>query len=343
MYEKGEILLTGFKFPHHSTSSGYHHLASYINGEYLDANKILFGSIPMESKARLLNFLCFEFFLKFKVNKYNVVHYLYPEQHLLFSVPEGKDKIISIATIHLDEQWLDRNIKSNKKFINTRRNAYEQLDGIICLSNDQALRLKKIYPKKNIKFIPHGINKLGSYAKCDINRDIFYITVVGSNYRDKQVLFNIIKLSEKLFPNWKFNFIGVSKEWKKEASNFSNIIIHPFLSEIQYFEIMQASHVHLLPVEFATANNALLEAHALGVPSLTSSCLGILDYSIKSTSHFTDEQEAIAILESIYNMSNTDYLSLREDTKNEAEKFEWTQISKEVLQFYHEVEKNKHK
>lgn len=331
-----EILLAGFKFSHHSPSSGYHQLANFIECDYVDANNFPFRNAPLASKLKLLNFMLFELYLVNKAKKYEVVHYLYPEQHLIFSVPTNK-KVISVATIHLDEKWLDENSGIKRKLVNLRRRAFSQLNGIISLSSDQASRLKRIYPNKHIRFIPHGVNELGFYSDVDLNRENFIITVVGSNYRDKKTFFEIVKYAQFNHPNWRFNLIGASKDWKEHASNFSNITVHPFLKEEEYFKILQSSHVHLLPVEFATANNALLEAHALGVPSLASNNSGIIDYSLESTYHFKNVKEAIEILRHISSMSPSEYNFLRKITKKEARKFHWSSIAREVRNFYKDL------
>ncbi|MBZ9537144.1 glycosyltransferase family 4 protein [Cytobacillus oceanisediminis] len=337
---KDKILIAGYKFPHHSDSSGYHHLSSFIEGEFLDANRLPFGKAHVDSKIRQVNFILFELAIRLKALKKDVVHYLYPEQHLVFSVP--KKNTIRVATIHLDEKWLDKNSKIKKKFLSTRRKAYEKLDGIICLSSEQASRLRLIYPEKKIRFIPHGINQLGYYEQCDYDRnERFLITIVGSNYRDKELLLEIIGIAAEKHKHWIFNLVGISQEWKKDFADFKNVIIHPFLSENEYFSVMQSSHIHLLPVKFATANNALLEAHTLGVPSLTSNTTGIKDYSIKSTRKFKGAFEAIRQLEDIAHLDNESYRQLRESTKKEAIKFSWEEITKEVLDFYKELKSNK--
>ncbi|MFC0296532.1 glycosyltransferase family 4 protein [Geobacillus jurassicus] len=331
-----EILLAGFKFSHHSPSSGYHQLARFINSDYIDASKFPFGDAPLGSKLKQINFMLFELYLMNKTKKYKVVHYLYPEQHLIFSVPSNT-KTVSVATIHLDEEWLDAKSNTNRKLATFRRKAFSQLTGIISLSSDQASRLRDIYPNKNIKFIPHGVNELGFYSHVDLHRQNFVITVIGSNYRDKKTFFEIVKYAQENHSNWRFNLIGVSKDWKEDASRFSNTIIHPFLQEDEYFKVLQSSHVHLLPVEFATANNALLEAHALGVPSVVSNNSGVLDYSLKSTFHFNNVKEAIEILNYISLLPSNEYQSLRLVTKKEASKFYWSTVAKEVLKFYKDL------
>jgi len=330
---RGQILLGGFKFPHHSDSSGYHQLAKFINGEYLNADKLIFGNSPIESNKRQLNYLLFEMALSFKAKKFNIVHYLYPEQHLFFSVPKNK-KTVSVATIHLDEQWLNRDMVVSKKFLEARRSMFEKLDGIICLSREQEEKLKEMYPSKQIKFIPHGINNLVQYSNFNFNRENLEITVVGSNYRDMELLFEVIETVEKKHKGWRFNLIGLSKEWKVYAAKYSNTIVHPFLTEEQYFSVLQSSHIHLLPVKFATANNALLEAHALGVPSITSNCKGVKDYSLETTLVFNDKEDAINKLEYISSMSDENYSELRKSTLDNSRQFSWEEIAKRVTEFY---------
>lgn len=333
-----KILVAGFKFKHHSLSSGYHHLSSFVKGDYYDAGKFHFWSDEIDASIGTLgriNFMLFDLFLKSKVNKYQIVHYLYPEQHLFFS--NLSSKTVSVATMHLDEKWLNPSNNINQKLIKVRRRAFSKLNGIISLSSDQTNRLKELFPNKRIRFIPHGINKLKHYSDYEDKSKNFYITVAGSNYRDKETFFDIVEYSLVNHPNWKFNLVGVSKDWKVYANKFSNIIVHPYLKEEDYFSVIQSSHVHMLPVKFATANNALLEAHALGVPSLVSNLPGITDYSIDSTSLFTDFKEAISILEKISQLSNSEYKALRENTINGSKKFYWENISVEVENFYKEL------
>lgn len=338
MDKKLNILHAGFNFSHHSPSSGYHQLSKYIECDYVNANKFIFGnrSIGNGSKLRLINFMVFELYLINKIRKYDLVHYIYPEQHLILSNILNK-RTVSVATIHLDESWLDKKYKSDRLFVETRRNAFNQLDGIITLSSGQAIRLRKILNNKRIIFIPHGVKNLGKYGQVKRDDKFFNIAIIGSNYRDKKTFFEIASYAQINKPNWRFNLIGVSKDWKKKADVFKNIIVHPFLSEEEYFELLQSSHVHLLPIEFATANNALLEAHSLGVPSIISNKSGVKDYSLESTMYFEDISGAINLLTKVENMEFSKYIELRQQTKAESQKYYWESIARKVEDFYKEL------
>lgn len=335
-----DITIAGFKFPHHSESSGYHQLVNYIDCSYINANEMLLGG-KSNSKLTKFNYLLFELnlFIKLRLHKPKIIHYLYPEQHLLLSNPKSS-KNISVATIHLDESWLEVGGDiGNRKFISLRRRTYSNLDGIITLSTVQKDRLKKIFPNKNIAFIPHGINEkekeLVNAAK--LKKNSFIITIVGSNYRDEDQFFRIADVALMEHPNWKFNLIGVSNEWKVRAEKYRNIIVHPFLEEEEYFKVLLNSHIHLLPLKFATANNALLEAHSLGVPSVVTNYQGVSDYSLPTTFKFNNDEEAINILRNINSMEESNYIRLRKETLEKAEKFYWKNIAKQIKSFYTEL------
>jgi glycosyltransferase involved in cell wall biosynthesis len=345
-----DAVIAGFKFPHHSPSSGYQQLQKYIDCDYYDANKLPFGTSKMTggSYLRDINLLLFEFQLTVKIHNYDLVHYIYPENHLMFSNLLNKN-VISIATIHLDENWLLYNKKDEKSFSKAkklffylRRKAFSNLDGVISLSRDQTNRLHKLFPEKQITFIPHGVNNFDEYAHVQKSKN-FLITLVGSNYRDKKTFYTIVDYAMKNRTNWKFNLIGVSSEWKEEAKKYSNVIVHPYLSENEYFKVLQTSQVHLLPVEFATANNSLLESHSLGVPSVATNCSGIRDYALDSTFLFNSVEESIQILNSIDALSKNDYMQLRKKTKDEAKSFYWETIAHKIEYFYEQVYQNKSK
>lgn len=336
MSNNKNILVAGFRFLHHSDSSGYHHLPKYLPCEFVDANNFLFGDSEFSTFKRRINLGVFELLLKHKVKGSRVVHYIYPEDHLVFSVPPENKGTISVATIHLDESWLDPTNNAKKMLINKRREAFARLNGIVTLSSAQEKKVKAIFPNAKVKFIPHGVVPLGKYGEVRFDGE-FKIVVVGSNYRDHDAFFDIAYHSKKLHPNWSFHLIGVGKKWKDTAKNYNNVIVYPYLDENSYFKVIQESHVNLLPVSYATANNALLEAHSLGVPTLATDIEGIRDYTTSQTILYKGTNDAIKKLEQLESYSPEKHNSLREAIKDEAKQFYWENISMKMMEFYKEL------
>lgn len=338
------LLVIGFKFLHHSTSSGYHHLAKYLPCTYLDANELPFGGREIGSIGRKINLALLETNVKLKAPKYKFIHYLYPEDHVLFSMPKNKNTV-SVATLHLStEKFLMRNSKKIIKsfLIEFQKKNFMNVDGIITLSKAHEEELRKILPPSiKICFIPHGINILPISKKYSDKNKKVKIVVIGSNYRNMEEFFKIVETAKKENKNWTFNLIGVSSSWKKRAGNHTNIVVHPYLEEKEYFELIESCHIHLLPLEFATANNALLEAHALGIPSVVSNISGVSDYSLSTTQSYVDIDEAVNIINKIEKMSRIEYEELRNRTLEESEKFHWENISRKIVNFYKELELEK--
>ncbi|WP_445491749.1 glycosyltransferase family 4 protein [Niallia sp. 03133] len=331
-----KVLCCGFNFPHHSHSSGYHHIVPLISDEYLNANRYLFGNSEFGSFKRKINLLIYDILIPFKYKEHQLIHYIYPENHLLVSVSK---KRVNVATVHLPVEWLEKN--SKRSFIGELRyHAFLKLDGIITLSQDQADLLKEYLPNSNIKFIPHGINELTS-KPLKIPKDNFKIVVIGSNFRDYNIIYNLLKFIESESKNWEIHMLGLEKSRISEFKDNKNVKVYKYLEEDQYISIIENSHVHLLPVTFATANNALLEAHALGVPTVATNLQAIKDYALSTTRLFDSEQELINELLDVERMDTDQYNILRVNTHNESKRFYWSNIKKEVMDFYEEVKMNK--
>ncbi|MBP2628357.1 MAG: hypothetical protein H6Q68_3068 [Firmicutes bacterium] len=330
------LLLAGFKFPHHSSCSGYQNLVDYLPGTFIDANKFFLGDSDFGTLRRKINMGLFELFLKFKAPKFKVYHAFYSENHVLFSIPNNAN-LISVATVHLPLDWLDADKYKGSIWTRMRRNAFQNLNGIITLSKGQVPTLQSLLPKTHIKFIPYGINPIYPRNKMILNREKLKIIVLGSNFRDKYTFFEIVKYAIKYKPDWQFSLVGASNDWKTEALEFPNVKVYPYVSDQEYLKIIEDCHINLLPVTFATANSALLEAHAMGLPSICTNTLGIVDYSLETTKFFEDINSAIRLISNIDEMSESEYYDLRQRTATQATEFFWPSIAKQVVQFYNEL------
>lgn len=332
------LLIAGFRFPHHSESSGYHHLVNYLPGTYMDANLLPLGNSAFGTKLRRINMGIFELLLTAKASNYKIYHVLYPENHILWSIP-NRNQVISVVTLHLTADWL--NCKNDPKniWVQFRREAFKRLHGIIALSSAHKAELEALLPNTDVRFIPHGMNPIPSNNLSDISyeNNLFRVITIGANYRDKETYFKIVQYALHEKPNWQFDLVGVPKDWQQAAKNYSNVRIHPYLVETDYFRLIEAAHVHMLPVVFATANNALLEAHAVGTPSICSNVSGITDYAVETTCFYENSYEAIKILNTIENMSIDQYLITRKKTREGGKKFLWSTIAKQVESYYHEL------
>jgi glycosyltransferase involved in cell wall biosynthesis len=345
-FTKKDVLVAGFHIVHHASGSGYDGLASHLPATYTDADDLIFGHTRFGSLQRKINMLYFDFYLKLIGSKYKIVHFLYPEFHLGFTLA-SLHHIKKIATMHLKLDWMHKRrlaeFDSFKDYIyaKIKYRAFSQLDGIITLSNANVHEAQICFPNAKVKFIPHGIHDNSHHFRLFDNKaNPFKIITIGRTYRDFEQYKTIVDYARQYEKNWEFHLVGAWSSWRNFFKDYPNVVVYAYLENDVYFSLLNSCHVHLLPLTFATANNALLEAHSLGVPSIITNLLSVKDYATSDSRFFSDLPEAIHHLQSYQKMDKQTFNEIREQIKGEAQRFFWENIAQEVMHFYHEIYEN---
>jgi glycosyltransferase involved in cell wall biosynthesis len=112
---------------------------------------------------------------------------------------------------------------------------------------------------------------------------------------------------------------------------------HARLSEEEYFKLLNGARALLLPLKFASANNALLEAHSVGLPSVCTDLPGVHDYSVGTTSFFMDAAGAISRLEKLAALDDASTKALRAQTLEEGRRFDWRNVAGDIARIYKEL------
>ena len=335
-----KILFVGRRDLKHSNSGGYHKIAFMPNAVHVTSERFPGFKIPYGDISHLYRVPLFYRILR-RINislpeivshilrwEYDITH-LYYGDHLIPFLPYLRScSHKMVITIHLD---LERKGKSKRMFLwNLRR-----FDGIIVLSSNQQKMLREKY-NINSTFIPHGfsIPKFSYKLPVDvqgrfIDKLQINIFVSGSNYRDLVLLSRIIR-SQVSNKSIHFHLVGMETAFKERMYLYQNVSIYNRLSDDEYFTLLSCCDYNFLPLYFATANNALLEAEFLGITSILPAIGGIEDYA------------ALAPLNMFYN-SFEDLLTLfsflekqkaKEEIKLFASKFEWENIYKQLENYY---------
>jgi glycosyltransferase involved in cell wall biosynthesis len=334
--KRNKFLLTGFHFPHHSENSGYDQLRNYLQADYIDAGTFPFFRYPFGTNPKRLNMLLFDLFLKYKVPQYSLVHHLYPENHLIYSVATHR-KTKVVTTLHLPVQDFFEKPPENSKDIflkERRKKVFSRVDSIIVLSSEEKANVQAIFPKVPVSFIPHGVNNFQSFFTPISSMETFNVCTIGYNFRDLTLYEQVVRKALNMYPNWCFHLIGVYKQWKDRFENLPNVIIYPYLSEQEYLTLLAKCHVNFLPLTKATANNVLMEAHSVGTLSLVSYLPAIEDYRLQHTFLFKNFQEAFVTLENISNFEVVQLNQLKASLLQESSKFHWENIAQNILSLY---------
>lgn len=330
------VLYSGFKFSHHSNFAGYDKIADdfpKVFGNNLPLSKYL-NKKKQSSIFLQLHYLIVDVVTLIKGIQYDVIHYIYPENTSFFSAIILK-KVFNkkiVYTLHLQSDfWLSLTGTFNQ----LKKISLSNADEIIVLAKDHGEELIGNKLIKNYHVVPHGFNFEHPQPDNDLikaRKNKKQITCVGSNYRDFDVLEKIIIESPK---NYTFNLIGLNESNRLRFSKFKNVTCHKFLSDSDYNYILTQSFALLLPLTYATANNALLEAYRVSLPVLYSDVPGINEYTIFENLRFfssDDFWEKIIQLETI---ADSDYKNICCSVNEKAkERFSWEKIHEKLQEIY---------
>lgn len=274
MNRNWDVLFSGFKWDHHDEESGYHHLVSSA-ADYVDGACLWGGNASIGSGKRKVNFLLNDLVTIYRALRYRAVVIFYPEQTAYISAPIlrlfGK-RVVYV--LHLGEDyWFERN---DSVFLKLKRFNLRFVSRFVVLTSQQQAVFERRFPGRVTK-IPHGTWCSEDDERAEV-LPLPAITVVGDNYRDYDLLAAIIRRFAVQMPELRFNLVGMKYEKLGELRHAPNVVCHGRLSAEDYQTLISRSLFVLLPLTFATANNALLEGLREGVPVICNRVDGVLEY-----------------------------------------------------------------
>lgn len=336
-----KILYSGLRFHHHNRGSGYDLVASNSDC-HISANSMLFGGMPDHSALRKIGLFLADLKTALVGLRFDLVHYYYPEDTALFSpwILRFFGKKI-VFTIHLSEDiWLHQGVAARTFFLN--KMCLRAADVVITLSTAQTHIFQQTFPRKFVTFVPHGFEpdqKELARRVIDERRRCRNIIVVGDNFRDHDLLHAVI--ADKRSALFMFHLIGFRAETKKRFEKHNNTICHGRLTTERFEDLLCSSFVMFLPLIYATANNALLEAHKFSVPAICSKVGGIEDYALESTRLIRTSDQFWEEVGKLTRLSQDEYFELCDALRRAAiQRFSWPLIVSRLNSIYNDALSN---
>lgn len=318
-----KILFVGYRYTHHSKCGGYDWISKYPESDYFDIRKIPFlGPRLMQKRGGRFVPVLAAFMSIIFSRKYDVIHFFYADSCLanpLFI--SRKTKVI--ATTHL------RSGDYSKKYI-TR---LQRCSAVIALSSEEVQNLQTLGVRA--VFLPHGFSfpQFTAGTQKSLLDEKVHIFFSGSNYRDEQTFFYIATQMRLARPDIMFHAVGQSPDWKERMRSMENVKVYSFLPDDEYYSLLSRCDYNFLPLIFATANNALLEAQSLGIISILPKIGGIEDYASETHNLFYES------LDMLYQL----FLRLGKGARDDglidfARQFEWENIYGRLRVLYEEAQ-----
>jgi len=200
-----------------------------------------------------------------------------------------------------------------------QRRTLRNAASIVCVSTNLLNAIPPQYRAKS-RFIPHGVDTdFWDPALASATPDN-YILCVGAHGLDRALLTEFVRAN----PARQFVIVGL----KRQLEPFPNTRYLYDISDEELRDLYAGAAIVIRPLEFATANNSVLEALSMGKSILASRIPGITDYLTEKTGIFIDTLPDRCL----DNIQPIDPGLIRQYA---IDSFSWQKVLSEYLKLYH--------
>lgn len=344
-----------FNFPHHGRYSSYHHLLDFLR----PGDRKIDASLPPFCYSRWINPYGIPIQNWRKLNELRAwrlaerekdewVHYLYPEHsHFRGGLLKGRNHKM-LFSCHLPPDILAK----GKHWLSPFVEGLSRADGIILMSPDTLDYYSEMAPQARSAFIPHGIDThhfSPSGSTTVYQDDKLRVLTVGNMLRDFPRLAAVIR---RVFDqnHGRVGFTVLAS--KANIENLRRLVgenawqIVDGLWDVDdetLLKLYRESDLMFLPLLAATANNALLEAMATGLPMLISDLPACRAYAGECALYFPSDECVADLAERVSSTTRgSDQLrDLAIEARQRAEqKLSWESILTAHAEFVRAIESN---
>lgn len=335
-----KLVYIGFTFRHHrNTQAGYQHIKDYLPYDYVFNTDWEFDLLFYKQTVWYKK--CLSFFIKHTLGR---------------GCPLTVIKCILLSLVHRNiifhfiyaegnYKWLHHFLGKTNKVVcsfhqpaNVLHDAYgwrkdlPHINKVILLSENDISQFEDWTHKRNVEFIPHGINT-EFYAPASNVPKMRNILMVGNWLRDFEFANDVF--SDMLDSDEQLTVTIVADE--RNFSFFiphSRLVLKTCITDQELRLLYQQSYIVFLPLSSYTANNAIMEAVATG-------CQIVIATNRADTSYFGVDRIDILPLDKdmciayLFDRLNTVYPQLRvkANRKFVEEQYSWPRIADETYKY----------
>jgi glycosyltransferase involved in cell wall biosynthesis len=209
------------------------------------------------------------------------------------------------------------------------------LDGIVCVSRIQLPLVEHLAPPGRCVFIPHGVDvDFFSEEPASVDGRSPLLLAVGSHRRDFKTLRAAASIIKARRPDARVLLIA-PRQHIEHLPQDEIVETASDLSDVQLRAAYREARMLFLPLETATANNALLESMATGRPSVITDLPAIRDYASDRAAILCPFGDVHAHAEAALKLLNDTAFcaEMGRTARKEAVHFSWQHVRRAFLEF----------
>ena len=342
-----KILHIWKRIDHHSAHSGYDQLSRYLPCTHYRGGKIFhflysknpekFGWIKtINPEWYSFEYFCLEMELLARIHLVSgtIFHMLYGEnqyRYLGYAPLRRSNRVV--ASFHQPPDIFPRSIPK------PRRLAWA--DALVVVGSSQVDFFRRITRRDNVHVVPHGVDAdyFTPGPPPDGSAPLRCISV-GWWLRDVETIHKVIELTNRApGPKVEYHIVTFSC-YHDFYRDLPNVHLHSGVPDEELRELYRQSDLLLLPLKDCTANNAVLEAMACGLPVYTSRTGSVLDYVGEDNAVIAPPRDpqflADALLAAAADRSRLG--PMREASRRRGERFAWPRVAEEMMACYRRIE-----
>jgi len=233
-----------------------------------------------------------------------------------------------VATFHQPPREIRQAVKIDWHF--------QHLSAVICLGRNQQEFFADIVDRKKIFFVPLGVDtEYFTPPESFDSRNPDLCLLVGENYRDFPTFRGVVELVAYRRP--KTRFLAVTP-----VQSHALIGAHPKLRllsgipESEFRELYRSASLMIMPLHDTTANNAVLESLACGLPLVVSDVGAIRDYVDPQCAFLTARQDARGMADAIVSLldNSEERRRMSDQSRIQALRFSWPKVMQQLESVY---------
>ena len=336
----GRIRLVVRRAPHHAGASGYDRLAEYLGAEA--GASVVRHKFPPRGTWRLarpfarragLSWYGTDAFLTeiwaagAAARSGGIVHFLYGENSYRYAavVPRGRGRRL-VATLHLPPSVFAEYVHSARHL--------ERLDAVVLVARSQLEILERLQSKPAAHVIPHGVD-VEYFRPPDTVMRHERCLFVGRWLRDFACLGAVVEAVHRAAPRVRFTLV-LPPELMSEWSGRPGVDARSGVDDAALLRAYQESALLVMPLRDTTANNAVLEAMACGLPVIATDVGGMRDYVDRDCARLAPagnpEAMTAGVLELMQNPAAR--TAMGQAARSRAEVFAWPRVAKQIVAMY---------